>query len=308
MKIFKPKSPDKSLGHNTGDNALAKLAHLNEIVVNLNQFAASANITAYAGGGQTLGTPLITGLNIVTTATTGDSVTLPCLVHLCQCSGGCSGPMAPTTIMNNGPGDLTVYPCLGEAINGQAINTPITVLEGTSLPILPVNPNVQSLPCPGDCLGCPTTWISLPGGDGGGGGGAFADFYALMPGDNAATIAIGAPVLFPQDGPTSATDITRLSSSTFNLAAIGTYEVNWQVSTDEAGQLALAIGGVALAPTVVGRATGTNQISGSRLITTSVINSVLSIINHLSPAALTITPTAGGTASVSASVTIKRLA
>lgn len=166
MKIFKPVSPDPSIGKVIGDNALAKLSHLNEIVVNLNQFSSSTNLTAHAGGGQALGTHLITGLNIVTTTTTGDSVTLPCLAYLCECSGGCSGPMAPTTIMNNGPGDLQVYPCLGEAINGQSVNTPITVLAGTSLPILPVNPTLASLPCAGDCLGCPTTWVSLPGGDG----------------------------------------------------------------------------------------------------------------------------------------------
>lgn len=30
----------------------------------------------------------------------------------------------------------------------------------------------------------------------------FADFYALMPPDNAATVAPGADVSFPQDGPT----------------------------------------------------------------------------------------------------------
>ena len=33
----------------------------------------------------------------------------------------------------------------------------------------------------------------------------FADFYALMPPDNAATVAPGTDVSFPQDGPTGGT-------------------------------------------------------------------------------------------------------
>ena len=38
----------------------------------------------------------------------------------------------------------------------------------------------------------------------------FADFFALMPPDNAATVAPGSDVNFPQDGPTSGgTDIIR---------------------------------------------------------------------------------------------------
>ena len=37
----------------------------------------------------------------------------------------------------------------------------------------------------------------------------FADFYALMPPDNAATVAPGTDVSFPQDGPRSGADIAR---------------------------------------------------------------------------------------------------
>lgn len=37
----------------------------------------------------------------------------------------------------------------------------------------------------------------------------FADFYALMPPDNAATVAPGTDVSFPQDGPNSGSDISR---------------------------------------------------------------------------------------------------
>ena len=53
---------------------------------------------------------------------------------------------------------------------------------------------------------------------------AFADFFALMPPDNAATVAPGTDVSFPQDGPTSGTAITRTGPSTFNLLD------NWHLS------------------------------------------------------------------------------
>jgi hypothetical protein len=137
----------------------------------------------------------------------------------------------------------------------------------------------------------------------------FANLFALMPGDNAGTVAVGAAVQFPQNGPAApGSGITRLTASTFQLAAIGTYKIDWQVSFDEAGQLQLKLGAAALANTVVGRATGTNQAVGSTIITTSIINSVLSVINPAgNAAALTITPTAGGTHAVSATLTVTRL-
>ena len=134
----------------------------------------------------------------------------------------------------------------------------------------------------------------------------FADFYALMPGDNAATIAVGAAVLFPQDGASSG--ISRSSNSQFILPNIGTYEVFFQVSVDEAGQLMLRIDGVELAHSVVGRATGTNQLTGMCMVTTTATNSILEVINPSgNSTALTITPIAGGTHSVSAHLVVKQI-
>lgn len=136
----------------------------------------------------------------------------------------------------------------------------------------------------------------------------YANFFALMPADNAVPVAVGSAVLFPQNGPTSGT-ITRLTSSTFQLSAVGTYEVTWQVSVTEPGQLQLALNGVGIASTVVGRATGTSQIVGSTLITTTSANSVLSVINPVGNAApLTVTTSAGGAQPVSATLTIKQIA
>jgi len=134
----------------------------------------------------------------------------------------------------------------------------------------------------------------------------FADFYALMPGDNAATVGIGGEVQFPQDGPATA-GIYRITPSRFMLAAIGTYQVMFQVSVDEAGQLGIALNTVLIASSVVGRATGTSQLTGVSLITTSTVNTFLSIKNAGSFSALTVTPVAGGTNPVSAHLVITRL-
>ncbi|WP_301336133.1 collagen-like protein [Paenibacillus sp. FJAT-26967] len=137
----------------------------------------------------------------------------------------------------------------------------------------------------------------------------FADFFALMPPDNAATVAPGTDVSFPQNGPTSGAAIVRTGPSTFNLAAIGTYQVLFQVSVAEAGQLILTLGGADLAYTVVGRATGTSQIVGIALVQTTVINSILTVRNPAgNSTALTITPLAGGTRPVSAHLVITQIA
>ncbi|MGO4347882.1 collagen-like protein [Paenibacillus sp. MCAF9] len=138
---------------------------------------------------------------------------------------------------------------------------------------------------------------------------SFADFFALMPPDNAATVAVGADVSFPQDGPTSGTNITRTGATTFNLAVIGTYQILFQVSVTEPGQLILTVNGADLAYTVVGRATGTSQIVGMALIQTTVINSILTVRNPAgNSTALTITPLAGGTRPVSAHLVITQIA
>ncbi|MGC6588415.1 collagen-like protein [Paenibacillus sp. Dod16] len=137
----------------------------------------------------------------------------------------------------------------------------------------------------------------------------FADFFALMPPDNAATVAPNTDVSFPQDGPISGTEITRINASAFNLAEIGTYQVLFQVGVNEPGQLILTLNGADLAYTVVGRATGTTQVVGMALVQTSVINSVLTVRNPAgNAAALTITPLAGGTRPVSAHLVITRIA
>jgi hypothetical protein len=159
----------------------------------------------------------------------------------------------------------------------------------------------------------PTFWsvlaqVGATGAPGTSGLVAFADFYALMPPDNAATVAPGTDVQFPQDGPASGSAIVRTGASTFNLSAIGTYQVLFQVSVDEAGQLTLTLNGNELAYTAVGRATITSQIVGMSLVTTTVVNSLLTVRNPAgNSTALTITPVAGGTRSVSAHIVITQI-
>ncbi len=135
---------------------------------------------------------------------------------------------------------------------------------------------------------------------------AFGHFYAQMPGDNAATVAAGTAVQLPQDG--AANGIVRSNASQFVLAQAGTYEVSWQVSVTEPGQLVLARNGLELAHTVAGRATGSSQITNHVLIGNVTAGDVLELRNPAGGiVALTITPLAGGTLPVSASLVIKQI-
>jgi hypothetical protein len=150
-----------------------------------------------------------------------------------------------------------------------------------------------------------------PGPEGPASAAAYAEFYALMPPDNAATVAAGTPVQFPRDGPTSGV-IARRSESEFVLPAVGAYRVTFSVSASEAGQLVIALdtggGMVELPYTVFGRATGTGLITGEAFVTTSAANSAIEVRNPTgNTPALTITPEAGGTHPAVASVLIQQV-
>ena len=87
-----------------------------------------------------------------------------------------------------------------------------------------------------------------------------------MPPDNAATVAPGTDVVFHKMDLLVGSSIARTGPSAFNLLTIGTYQVLFQVSVAEAGQLILTLNGADIAYTVVGRATGTSQIVGMALV------------------------------------------
>lgn len=131
-------------------------------------------------------------------------------------------------------------------------------------------------------------------------------FYALMPSDNAATVAPGGDVEFPQNGPTTSAGTARLTATAFTLATPGVYRVTFQVPVTEAGQLVLTLDGLDLPYTVTGRSTGTSSIGATTLVTTTAANQVLTVRNPAGSGwALTITPFAGGVASVSATLLIE---
>ena len=135
-----------------------------------------------------------------------------------------------------------------------------------------------------------------------------ADFYALMTPDNPEAVAPGEDVAFPENGPIANTNIGRVSPSSFLLSAVGTYQILFVASITESGQLVLTLNGEELPYTVVGRDTGTSQIVGMSLVTTTEANSVLTVRNPLeNETALTLTPLAGGTLPVSAHLVITQL-
>jgi len=127
----------------------------------------------------------------------------------------------------------------------------------------------------------------------------FADFYlfdndGVYPGGGG--ILAGVAVPFPHAGATSAGGITPIggpSFTSFNLAAVGTYLVQFEVTASNAGQLQLSLNGAYIADSVVGRATGQTQLIGVSLLTTTTVNSVLQVVNP--PANTVLTFPATGT-------------
>ena len=189
---------------------------------------------------------------------------------------------------------------------------------GETGPVGPQGPRgLQGLPGPQGSIG--ETGAQGPAGEPGpvgpqgprglpGGVLGYADFYALMPPDNSATVAPSTDVSFPQNGPIANTNIGRLGPSSFNLGPIGTYQILFQVSVTEAGQLILTLNGQDLEYTVAGRATGTSEIVGMAIVSTTAVNSILTVRNPAgTAAALTITPLAGGTRPVSAHLVITQI-
>lgn len=123
----------------------------------------------------------------------------------------------------------------------------------------------------------------------------FSDFFTLLPGDGGGgpSIAPGTPIFFPQNGPSTGV-IVRLSQTSFLLPVIGTYLVLFEGSVDEPGQFMLRINAADVANSVAGRDTGTEQIVGISLVTTTSSNSILEVINPpLNTTALTLTPANG---------------
>jgi hypothetical protein len=140
-----------------------------------------------------------------------------------------------------------------------------------------------------------------------------AEFFGMSNVDYAATIAIGAPVPFPENGVSTGGIIRNSGSQTdFILQDIGIYLISFIGSFNEPGQLTLWLDPNTgtfnrVINSTVGRATGANQISSNILLHTTVASSKIRIVNDSSPAALTVTPLPGGTQAGVVSLTIVRL-
>jgi hypothetical protein len=136
----------------------------------------------------------------------------------------------------------------------------------------------------------------------------FGDFYALQGGaftDNT-VVAAGAAVNFPRDGSVSGT-ITRTGPSSFNLPTIGTYLVLFQVDVTQAAQLMLSLNSGLILDSTVGRATGSSQITGLSVVSTTTSDSVLEVINPPGNTSFSIPPDDGGTQPISAHLVIIRI-
>ena len=210
------------------------------------------------------------------------------LVALCVAMGG-TGFAASSLLVANGPATPSA------AISSSAQHQPSAWAKKKQARRGPRGPKGDPGP-PG-----------VPGVPGPLGPSEYAEFYALMPSDNAATVGSGGAVDFPNNGPSKGA-IARngVSADTFKLPAVGTYRVAFSVSVTEPGQLELTLDSVAVPYTVSGRATGTSLISGESLITTTAANSIVSVVNP-NVTALTITPTAGGAQPVAATLIVERL-
>jgi hypothetical protein len=137
---------------------------------------------------------------------------------------------------------------------------------------------------------------------------SYADFYALMPPDNAATVAVGADVAFPENGVIANTNIGRTSDTEFLLNATGTYLVMWNATVTEAGQLVLTLNDTELAYTTVGTGAANGEIVGFTIVNTTG-GATLTVRNPaVNTNGITLTANAGGANPVSAHLTIVQLA
>jgi len=125
-----------------------------------------------------------------------------------------------------------------------------------------------------------------------------------------AAIAPGAAVPFATPGVVFGS-VGQVSTTTFRVGTAGVYEIVWQGTVTGAGQLELVAdqgaGYAVIAGSIAGRSAVTSQIIGS-VTATLAANSQIQIRNPSGDSlSLTLTPSAGGTSVVAASLTIKQI-
>lgn len=138
---------------------------------------------------------------------------------------------------------------------------------------------------------------------------AYGSFYAVMPSDNPAAIAPGSAIAFPNDGPAFG-GIVRMTFSAFLIPAVGNYEINWYAMPSTINQFLLRLNGAELLHTAIGGGNTNVNMTGSVMISTTSINSVLELINpsgNVGSATLRNAPFSGQNVPFSAWLTIKKL-
>jgi hypothetical protein len=140
--------------------------------------------------------------------------------------------------------------------------------------------------------------------DGASGSSEYGYIYNLDP---QPTVAVNAAVIFSHNGLGTAGITHNLGTSDIVFATPGVYKVNFSVSGVEPNQFALFLNGIPVPESVYGSGAGTQQNNGQAILTIGA-NDILTLCNHSSAAAITLTSIVGGTeANVNASILIQKL-
>jgi len=132
--------------------------------------------------------------------------------------------------------------------------------------------------------------------------------YAYLFNTAVQTVAVEANVLFNTSGVKTAGITHSAGSADITLVNIGVYKVTFSVSGTETSQFALFNGATMVPGSLYGSGAGTQQNAGQAIVVTTVANSVLTLKNHTSAAAVGLPTTGGGTlANANASVLIEKL-
>ncbi len=126
---------------------------------------------------------------------------------------------------------------------------------------------------------------------------------------SAQVVAVEAAITFSNNGVRTAGITHGLGSSDIVIVTAGDYKITFSVSGTEPNQFALFLNGVAVPESIYGSGAGTQQNTGQAILTIQA-NDVLSLRNHTSASAVTLTaaPPIGGTlAALNASIMIQKL-
>lgn len=119
-------------------------------------------------------------------------------------------------------------------------------------------------------------------------------------------VAVGSDVLFSNNTNLTAGFTHTPGTATINIQNSSTYKVNFSVSSTEPNQFALFLNGVVLPGSIYGSGAGTQQNSG-QIIFSANAGDIVTLRNHTSPAAVTLSSFIGGTQmNVNASLLIEK--